>query len=205
MHYLDYVGVLIGRVRDMGVLPVPLIDRCARDFGELSSAYPRYDRDPAVSSHNNLNPGNVLRAGTRPLFTDWESAFATDRFVDLAAIANFFAGHEDYEEIVLRAYFGAELNQFHRARLYLMKQAHRLFHAMGLLWAAAAAQPGLKVSMAQLEALRGQPRMLFGDTPDFDSVDTPEGRIRFACKLLSEALFHFKDSLFKQSCVFATF
>jgi hypothetical protein len=139
------------------------------------------------------------------LFTEWESAFATDRFVDLAAVANFFAGHEDYEEIVLRAYFGAELNPFHRSRLYLMKQAHRLFHAMELLCAAAAAQPGLKISMAQLEALRGEPRMLRGADADFDSVDTPEGRIRFACKLLNEALFYFKDFLFVQSCCFARF
>jgi hypothetical protein len=57
--------------------------------------------------------------------------------------------------------------------------------------------------MAQLEALRGQPRILFGVAPDFDSVDTPEGRIRFACKLLREALFYFNDFLFKQSCFFA--
>ncbi len=76
-----------------GILPAKALEKHRRYFGELVKAYPGEKRGNAdfVSSHNDLNPGNVLFQGDKAWLVDWESAFAADRYVDLAAIANFFA------------------------------------------------------------------------------------------------------------------
>ncbi len=59
-------------------------------FDRICAAYP-WDRDAQVSSHNDVNPFNVLFDGDRLWLIDWEIAFRNDPFADVASVANNFA------------------------------------------------------------------------------------------------------------------
>jgi len=190
MSYIDCVDILINQVRVSGVLPTPVLKEFLRLYGKLASAYPRYDQD-LVSSHNDLNPSNVIFTGKHSYFVDWESAFAADRYVDIAAVANFFAVNEEDEEIVLRGYFGNELKHHHRARFFLMQQVNRAFYAMVLLHSAAAADPGTRLTEQSLRTPR------FHEVRgEMTALATPEGRKRFGCVFLNEAMHHLQSRRF---------
>lgn len=193
MSYLDCVDILINQVRVSAVLPASALNEFLIAYDKLASAYPRYDQH-LVSSHNDLNPSNVMFTGKRAWFVDWESAFAADRYVDLAAIANFFAGHEGGEEIVLRAYFGIELNHYHRARLFLMQQVNRVFYAMVLLKSVAAAKPGVHLTERSLRTPRFHE--MYGE---LGTLATLEGRTRFGCVFLNEAIHHLRSPRFAEA------
>jgi hypothetical protein len=151
-------------------------------FAALKAAYPGGDAD-LVSSHNDLNPSNILFDGVRPWFVDWESAFAADRYVDIAAIANFFARSEAEREVVLAAYFGRALDDYRRARFFLMRQISRLFYATVLLNAVATERPGSRLTAKDLDV----PRLADIQGPVSD-LTTPEGKVRAACVFLNEAV-----------------
>jgi hypothetical protein len=200
MHYLDYVAVLIEEVGAAGILPPTVLASSLGPFRELLARYPRHERD-RVSSHNDLNTGSVWFARKRPWLVGWESAFATDLYADVAAIANWFGGGgEDVEEIVLRAYFGTASNSRHRARLYLMQQANRLFNAMAMLRSAAAARPGLRLSAAELAAAPLATADLQRAWAGVTGA-APDGELRFACVLLRAIRHHFEDRRFGESLV----
>ena len=150
VDYLDGVDMLIRSCMETGILPKKIIEKHLKFYGELAAAYPRKDLD-LVSSHNDLNPGNVLFQKDRVWLVDWESAFAADRYVDLAAIANFFTTEESEKELVLQSYFGDALNDLHRARYFLMQQANRMFYAMVVLNFVAAAAPATKLTAADMK------------------------------------------------------
>jgi len=180
MHYLDCVDILIHQVRKTGILPAEVLEEHLYLYNTLTSAYPRYDPD-LVSSHNDLNPSNVLFTGERPWIVDWESAFATDRYVDIAAIANFFALNEVDEAIVLQTYFGPKLNDYHKARFFLMRQVNRMFYAMVLLNSVAAVEPGIRLKRTSLTVPR------FHEVRgEMASLASHAGRIRFGCVFLNE-------------------
>lgn len=187
MSYLDCLDILINQVRMSGVLPATVLKEFLRLYGRLASAYPRYDQD-LVSSHNDLNPSNVMFTGKRTWFVDWESAFAADRYVDIAAVANFFASNEEDEEIVLHTYFGSDLNHRHRARFFLMQQVNRAFYSMVLLKSVAAAKPATRLTEQSLRTPRF--REVRGELA---VLATPEGRRRFACVFLNEAMHHLQS------------
>ena len=54
-------------------------------FEEIRAVYPR---DPAtfVSTHNDVNPANLLYDGNRLWLIDWESAKRNDPFIDIAMV-----------------------------------------------------------------------------------------------------------------------
>ena len=164
-----------------------------RLYAELAAGYPR--QDPAlVSSHNNLNPSNILFARNRAWIVDWESAFAADRYVDLAAIANFYAVNAYDEEMVLRIYFGESLNEYQRARAFLMQQLNRMFYALVLLNSVAAAKPRTRLTAAQLSTPR------FSEVRgDLSSVAAHEGRLRFGCVFLNEMKWHLQSPRFAEA------
>ena len=85
---------------------------------------------------------------------DWESAFAADRYADLAAIANFYAVNRYDEEMVLRLYFGENLSDYQRARAFLIQPLNRMFYAMVLLNAVATAKPHTRLTAANLTTPR---------------------------------------------------
>lgn len=193
VDYLDGVDTLIRSCMETGILPKRAIETHRKFYGELAAAYPRKNLD-LVSSHNDLNPGNVLFQKERVWLVDWESAFAADRYVDLAAIANFFTTEENEKELVLESYFGAALNDLHRARFFLMQQANRMFYAMVVLNFVAAAEPAIKLTAAGMKGIRWSEVR-----GEMARINTTETKVRFAGALLNEALLAFQSPRFSQA------
>lgn len=181
VDYLDGVGSLIRSCKATGILPAEAMEDFFERYEELSVAY-RGAGAELVSSHNDLNSGNVIFSGDRLWLVDWEAAFAADRYVDLAATANFFAKNDEEIEVILETYFGDGLNDFHRARLFLMQQINRTFYAMVMLNYVALANPGARLSPGDLNTtLRwSEARAALND------VSTSETKLRLACVLLRE-------------------
>lgn len=193
VDYLEGIDMLICSCVETGILPKKIIEKHLKFYAELALAYPRKDLD-LVSSHNDLNPGNVLFQGDRIWLVDWESAFAADRYVDLAAIANFFTTEESEKELVLQSYFGAALNDLHRARYFLMQQANRMFYAMVVLNFLAAAEPGIKLAAADMKGVRWSEVR-----KEMAGINTNETKARFAFAMLNEVLQAFQSAMFNQA------
>ncbi|MGC1303925.1 MAG: phosphotransferase, partial [Caulobacteraceae bacterium] len=183
----DGVSAVIEQTRLTQAMPAAGMELLTGLFGEFTRRYPRSASD-LVSSHNDLNPGNVLFEGERAWIVDWESAFAADRFMDLAAVANFFAADAADEELILQTYFGQALDDHRRARLFLMQQVNRLFYSAMLLNAAVAVQPELKLTAEDLRTPRFSE--IRGEAA---SMATQAGRARFACAFLKEAAHAFES------------
>jgi len=186
VDYLDGLGDLTARALASG-LPTPTLTARARAVQvALSTAYRRLEPQ-LVSSHNDLNPGNIVHDGRRPWLVDWDAAFLADRYVDLAALANVYAREPADEAILLAAYFGEPPTADRRARLYLARQISHLFHAMIFVSMAAEERPGARLtdpedggrSLDQLHAA------LAGGAP---LLATWEGRVAYGLAHLAEAL-----------------
>jgi len=140
VDYLEGMQALIDRHRQSGLLDpavtAPVLDR----YAVLAAGYRTRDAD-RVSSHNDLNPANIVYDGRRLWLIDWEAAFLADRYVDLATVANWFASDPAREDLLLRTYFNAEPTAEQRARLYLMRQVNHVFYGMVMLNGAADERP----------------------------------------------------------------
>jgi aminoglycoside phosphotransferase (APT) family kinase protein len=134
VDYMDGVAAMVGQ---LGAWRLTGPGEAAAELqARLGGAY-RSDPADLVSSHNDLNPRNILYDGARLWLVDWESAFQADRFVDLACLANFLTSSPEEEETLLRVYFGRPSDEVTRARLLVMRQVNHLFYAMAFLSTAA--------------------------------------------------------------------
>lgn len=147
-----------------------------------------------VSSHNDLNPRNILWDGRRVWLIDWEAAFRADRYVDLAAIANTYAADPGGETLLLRTYFNREATAAERARLWLFRQVSHVFHAAIFL-----------AGQARVESLDG---------PELDAIhqglalgapllDTPEGRRDYGLARLRTATANLGSEAFAEAASIA--
>ena len=178
MPFLDGMERLLADAWGVNLMPEDIATRLVK----LLAAIVPVCRAPAsdiVSSHNDLNPNNVLFAGGHTLFVDWESAFAADRYVDLATLVNFFGGDEAGRTLIAETYFGRPLEDAERARLELMRQVSRLFYGVMLLTALRRATPGF---FAPRQAFEAESATLPG------GVATPEAMAAMATGLLRQAL-----------------
>ncbi len=151
MDYLDGLEAILGQLRASGLVsPGALAETLAR-HAEVAAAYRRLPQE-LVSSHNDLNPRNVLYDGARLWLVDWEASFRADRWVDLAAVASFFTSTPGEEEVLLRTYFGEAPDAARRARMFLARQINHLFYGAIFLVGAAAERPGARLPGARLEA-----------------------------------------------------
>jgi len=149
--YLDGMEGVLGQLRASELMrPEALAEMFAR-YAELAQVYRRLPQD-LVSSHNDLNPGNVLYDGSRLWLVDWESAFRADRWVDLATLANFFTKDEAEEEALLRVYFGEAPDAAKRARLFLARQINHVFNGAIFLIGAAGERPEARLRGNRLDA-----------------------------------------------------
>ena len=99
-----------------------------------------------VSSHNDVNPNNMLFQDGRLWLVDWESAFAADRYVDLGALANFLQLDAVREVRLLSDYFGAEAQPpADRIAWRWRGKVARLFYSAVLLPARLSERPGFSV------------------------------------------------------------
>lgn len=83
VDYLDGMDALIARFQGFGLLAPEASTEVLGLHARLRTAYRTAPGD-LVSSHNDLNPRNILYDGARLWLVDWESSFLADRYVDLA-------------------------------------------------------------------------------------------------------------------------
>ena len=62
---------------------------------------------PPVTSHNDVNPTNLVWDGERLLLIDWDAAGPNDPFYDLAAVAVFLRMDDETSKALLAAHDGA--------------------------------------------------------------------------------------------------
>lgn len=179
--YPQVLRETLGHVRHFNVLPEAALAVYEGLLEAALDAVP-WDEDEVVSSHNDLNPSNLLYDGQRVWLIDWEMSSAIDRYLDLATVANF-QGTESAAEAVLRAYFG-EPTPYQAARLFVVRQLHRLGLGSILLI--------LPLMMGKPLAPMGQAELDGAATflelrPQLATLMTPEGQRRFATALLEDA------------------
>ncbi len=98
-----------------------------KSYERITNVYPRNDAANLVSCHNDIKPDNIIFDGSRPWLVDWEAARLNDRYVDLVSIANFVVKNDADETGFLKRYFGDELDEYKRARFFLMSQVVHMF------------------------------------------------------------------------------
>lgn len=139
--YLEGIAGLIDRFRSLDILQATATDELFSRFATLRAGYRTRPGD-LVSSHNDLNPGNVVYDGSRLWLVDWDAAFLADRYVDLATLANWFTRDTAGAGALLATYFGRAPNVEERARFEVMRAVNHLFTGVIFLLGLAAEGPG---------------------------------------------------------------
>ena len=123
-------AALLDLVTDGGLFGPGVLDGHVAGLARIRAEYPW---EPQVSAHNDINPRNVLFDGERLWLVDWELAFRSDPFADLANVANNFAEVPDVDALVLEGWLGRPPDDDARRRLELMRDVQRLFSGCLLL------------------------------------------------------------------------
>lgn len=131
----------------------PIVWECFDRYEAVDQKYPWDDSD-RVFSHNDLNPGNLLCDGERLWVIDWDAAFTNDRYVDLAAAANFFVQTEEQERAFLEAYFNNAVDEYKSARFYVMRQISRIVYSILLARAGAHHEVGRALMAEAVRQMR---------------------------------------------------
>ncbi len=181
-EYLDSMATIVSGFAQSGLMNSEGLAPLLSLWANLMRAYPR--GCDTVSSHNDFNPSNVIFEGATPWIIDWEASGATDRFVDIAALANWFTSDEAEVEQVLNLYFDGPPNPGQRARFVLMRQINRLFYGIMLVNAAAAEHSDVRLTLADMT---DAPR-LAAIRSEMPTIATFSGRLRFGLVFLGEAL-----------------
>lgn len=184
---MDYVDALDGLVA--GLMARPLLAPETRE--RMAALWSRLARDSRaagvepVSSHNDLNPRNILSDGRRLWLVDWEAAFLADRYVDLAAVANLFAPTPEACDRLLAVYFGAPPTDQQRARLALARRVSHLFYAVMFLTLAATERPHARLPADPARRPLGQLHAALGE--GLPVLETWEGRLEYGLARLDAA------------------
>jgi Ser/Thr protein kinase RdoA (MazF antagonist) len=125
--YPSMIAILLGRLLASGLFAPGLLDHHRQGFERIRDAY-RWNSETLVSSHNDLNPGNILFDGNRLWLVDWETAYRNDPLVDVATLSTFFAATPELEAALLGSWLGRQPGRLLCARLVLMRQLVRLFY-----------------------------------------------------------------------------
>lgn len=184
VDYMDGMDGLIGAFQASGLIAPAATRELFERYAVLRAGYRTAEGD-RVSSHNDLNPRNILYDGTRLWLVDWESSFLADRYVDLATLANVFAHTPEAEALLARTYFGEPPNPAREARLYLMRQVNHVFYGVIMLNGVAAEQPGLREASLAAPHLADIHQAL--GTGDF-VLESPRGRLDYGKARLNAAL-----------------
>jgi len=190
------VDDFIARFRQSRMLNNAAIDECLSYYDMVRSAYPWHDTDK-VFSHNDLNPNNILCDGKRIWIIDWDTAFPNDRYVDLACAANFFVHTEQGEKLFLDTYFDT-VDDYKRARFFIMRQVCRIIYAMLMFHLAAQAKPAdyphnqdmEGITLAEVGPMIGAGKI---------SLASYEGQFLFGKAMLNAALQHMRSPRFAVS------
>jgi aminoglycoside phosphotransferase (APT) family kinase protein len=199
VNFLDGVDSLIQRFESSGVLPASATEEHFRYYSTIQRVYPR--DDDLVSSHNDLNPTNILHNGGKIWIIDWEGAFANDRYVDLALVNIFFGSGERGEEVLLDAYLGAPASDYHRARFFVMQQVCFFYVSMLFMHLVTISSQSDAAFESIMETIRLHE--FFGQLRSGEiSLASPEEHLLFAKVLLNESLLQMKTARFRESIEF---
>ncbi len=127
LAYPEVVGRLLTRLFDSGMYAPGLLEPHRQGFERIREAY-SWDSTTLVSSHNDLNPHNILYDGERLWLIDWETAYGNDPLVDVATLLLFFARAPGQDTDLLQSWLGRELDRQQGARLVLVGLLVRLFY-----------------------------------------------------------------------------
>ena len=141
-----------------------------------------------VSSHNDVNPRNIVHDGEHLWLVDWTAAAVCDRYLDLASIGNFLARDPANEAAMLEGYFGKPATDAQRARLFLARQINHLCVAMTLFPTTGGARPA---SCRTLDAVH---LALASCAAIFDS---PAGRAEYATARCEEMVRNVQSGQFQ--------
>ncbi len=197
VDFLDGVDGFIERFKASDILPEAATKAHFKAYAEVQRVYPRHQND-LVSSHNDLNPGNIICNEGRLWIIDWESAFANDRYVDLAVVNIFSGSGEVGEAACLQTYFGDELNDYHRARFFLMKQVCFMYYSMIFMHLVAVMRKADCVFIPEMETMRLKEFHTSLSAGEI-SMATPEEHLVYAKVLLNESLHEMKTPRFAES------
>jgi thiamine kinase-like enzyme len=129
-HHLNYIDASDGFLQKFlasDIVPKSDIKDLIELYARIGNVYPRADPENLVSCHNDVKRDNIIFDGMRPWLVDWEAARLNDRYVDLAAIANFVVKSDDDEIEFLKRYFGETFDEYKQARFFLMSQVVHMF------------------------------------------------------------------------------
>lgn len=186
VDYLVGVQGLIDAQQASGLLDPAATSELFSRYADLAAAYRTAPGD-LVSSHNDLNPGNIVYDGRRLWLIDWEAAFLADRYVDLATLANWFGLDAGGETLLLTTYFNGPPTQAQRARLTTMRVVNHVFAGTIFLSAAAAERPGVALAdrtLAGPSLIELQARLRTGDF----AFDVWDNRVAYGKARLVHAL-----------------
>jgi tRNA A-37 threonylcarbamoyl transferase component Bud32 len=137
--FASLLDQMLTMIESAGVFAPGVLAPVHDGFERIRAAYP-WEPDAQVSSHNDVNPFNVLFDGDRLWLIDWEIAFRNDPFADVACVANNFAdpvAHEGSAETLvdalMRAWLGRTPDRSTSSRLALMRQLNRLFYGCWMM------------------------------------------------------------------------
>lgn len=142
--YLDGVGDLIAEFLSLDILEASATDELFALWETLRAGYRTRPSD-LVSSHNDLNPGNIVYDGARLWLVDWDAAFLADRYVDLATLANWRSRDAASEAALLSTYFGRAPLAEEQARFDIMRLVNDLFTGVIFLNVMAGERPGVRL------------------------------------------------------------
>lgn len=125
--YPQMIEVLLAALEASNHFAPGVLSPHAEGLARIRAAYP-WDAAALVSSHNDLNPRNILFDGARLWLIDWELAFRNDPLADVAILTTEFARTPDLEDLLLEARFGRPPDRALRDRLHLMRLLTRLFY-----------------------------------------------------------------------------
>ncbi len=194
VDYMAGMDAVLAGFQTTGLLAPEATCDLLDHYGAIRAAY-RTDPADLVSSHNDLNPRNILYDGRRLWFIDWESSFLADRHVDLATLANFITHDPAQEELLLRTYFGQAPDARQRARHVVMRQVNHLFYGLIMLTAVARMRPGERAAGGlDGPSLADVHQSLGAGTFQLDGWD---GQVAYGKARLAEALKGMKTPAFE--------
>ena len=129
-YQLNFFGasdIFLQKFLDSDIVPKNATKDLFELYARIGTVYPRKDPDNLVSCHNDVKRDNIIFDGVRPWLVDWEAARLNDRYLDLAAIANFVVKNDNDETDFLKRYFGETFDEYKQARFFLMSQIVHMF------------------------------------------------------------------------------
>jgi aminoglycoside phosphotransferase (APT) family kinase protein len=127
LNYIEASDMFLQKFLSSGIMRGSEIQDVLALYARIKNVYPRNDPHNLVSCHNDVKRDNIIYDGLRPWLVDWEAARLNDRYVDLAAIANFVIKDEKDETDFLKRYFGEASDEYNQARFFLMSQIVHMF------------------------------------------------------------------------------